>query len=155
MEKREEERKKEGEKEQNETVSAKRRCVGFISAEAFHIFSQEENFESCGGVSWSDLLDDLPDCELETRTVVSAMLVVTDVLVSPSSVATECCEDVSLGCDWEIVEPQSFSFSTKRASVCAENQGDGSRRVASKSASDIQKRDDAAYATAKFVFFDG
>ena len=38
--KREEERKRHGEKEENETVSAKRRCVGFISAEAFDIFSQ-------------------------------------------------------------------------------------------------------------------
>ena len=50
--KREEERKRDGEKEENETVSAKRRCVGFISAEAFDIFIQGEDLESCGGVSW-------------------------------------------------------------------------------------------------------
>ena len=39
-----------GETEENETVRAKRRCVGFISAEAFDIFSQGEDVESCGGV---------------------------------------------------------------------------------------------------------
>ena len=45
--KREEERKRDWEKEENETVSAERRCVGFLSAEAFDIFSQEEYLESC------------------------------------------------------------------------------------------------------------
>ena len=39
-------------KEENGTVCAKRRCVGFISAEAVDIFSQGEVVESCGGVSW-------------------------------------------------------------------------------------------------------
>ena len=56
-------------------------------------------------------------------TVVSAVPVVTDVLVSPSSVVTECYEDVSLDSDWDFVEPQFFSFSKKRSSLCAENQG--------------------------------
>ena len=51
--------------------------------------------------------DDLSDCELKTGTDVSAVLVVIDVLVSPSSVVTECCEDVSLVSDWEFVEPQA------------------------------------------------
>ena len=37
-------------------MSAKRRCVGFISAETFDIFSQGEDLVSCGGVSWGDLL---------------------------------------------------------------------------------------------------
>ena len=59
--------------------------------------------------------DALSDGEPETRTDVSAVLVVTDVFVSPSSVVTECCE------------------------------GD---------ASDVQKKDDAAHATAKFAFID-
>ena len=66
-------------------MSAGRRCVGFVSAEAFDIFSQGEDLESCGGFSWEDLLekpDDLYDCEPGTRTDVSAVLVVTDVLVS-------------------------------------------------------------------------
>ena len=53
--------------------------------------------------------------------VVSVVLVVPDVSVSPSSVVTECYEDVSLDSDWE---SQSFSFSKKRSSVCAENQGE-------------------------------
>ena len=43
---------RDGEKEENETVSAKRRCVGFLSADAFDIFIQGEDLESCGGVSW-------------------------------------------------------------------------------------------------------
>ena len=64
------------------------------------------------------------DCEPETRTDVSVVLVVIDVLVSPSSVVTECYEDVTLDSDWECVELQSFSFSQKR-SDCA---GRASRR---------------------------
>ena len=68
--------------------------------------------------------DDLSDYEPETRVVVSAVLVVTDVLVSPSSVDTECYENVSLDSDWEFVEPRPFSFSKKRSSACAENQGE-------------------------------
>ena len=63
----------------------------------FDIFSQGEDWESCGGFSWRDLLekpDDLYDCELETRTDVSAVLVVLDVPVSPSSVVTECCDGI-------------------------------------------------------------
>ena len=59
-----------------------------------------------------------------TRTVVPVVLVVTDVLVSLSSVVTEVCDGFSLGSDWEFVEPQSFSFSHKRSFACAENQGE-------------------------------
>ena len=55
-ENREDEEKREGEKEENEMVSVKRRCVDFILVEAFYILSQGEDLESCG-VSWSDLLD--------------------------------------------------------------------------------------------------
>ena len=47
---------------------------------------------------------------------------VTDVPVSPSSVVTELC-DVSPCCsDWELVEPQSFSFFKKRAHCCTDTQ---------------------------------
>ena len=84
----------------------------------FDIISQGEDSESCGGFSWSDLLenpDDLPDCEPETRTEVSAVPDVTAVPVSPSSVVTVFFEDVSLDSDWEFVEPQPCSFSKKRA----------------------------------------
>ena len=42
-------------------------------------------------------------------------------LVSLSSVVTECFEDVSLDSDWEFVEPQSSSFSKKRSIVWEEN----------------------------------
>ena len=53
-------------------MSANRRCVVFISAEAFDFFSQGEDWKSCSGVSWCDL----SDCELEARTDVPAVLVV-------------------------------------------------------------------------------
>ena len=42
--------------------------------------------------------------------VVSAVRVVTDVLVSPSSVVTECCEDVSFKSDWEIFRATVLFF---------------------------------------------
>ena len=93
--------------------------MGSVSAETFDILSQGEDSESCGGFSWCDLLknpDDLPHCEPETRTVVSAVPDVTVVPVSPSSVVTELFEDVSLDSDWEFVDPQSLSLSKKRSS---------------------------------------
>ena len=53
------------------------------------------------------------------------VLVVTDVLVSPSSVVTEFCDDVSGDSDWEFVEPQSSSFSPKKRSfVWTDSQGE-------------------------------
>ena len=85
--------------------------------------------------------DDLYDCEFETRTDVFAVPVVSDVLVSPSSVVTECWDGVSLGSAWEFVEPQSFSLSKKRSVVLEEkSRRDDLRRDASESASDDQKR---------------
>ena len=48
--------------------------VGFVSAEAFDIFSQGGDLESCGGLSWEDLLEKLEGlsaCELQTRVDVS------------------------------------------------------------------------------------
>ena len=96
----------------------------FFSAEAFDIFSQGEDLESCGGVSWGDLLenpDDLSDCELETRTDVCAVLVVTDVLVSPSSVALS----VGMVSPWirngNFLNRSPFSFSSI---VLEENRGE-------------------------------
>ena len=47
---------------------------------------------------------------------------VIDVFVSPSSAVAEMCEDVSSDSEKEFVEPQSFSFSKKRSTVCAESQ---------------------------------
>ena len=76
------------------------------------------DLERCGGVPWRDLLDkhkDLSGRESEVWVDVSAVLVVTAVLVSPSSVVTECCDGLSCCSDRELVEPQSFSFSKKRA----------------------------------------
>ena len=111
-------RMREEEIEENETGSAKRRCVGSFSVEAIDIFSQEGDLESCGGLSWEDLLEkheDLSNCEPDTRAHVPVVPDVTDVLVSPSSVVTEFCGGVSCCSDCEFVEAQSFSFSTKRA----------------------------------------
>ena len=111
-----------------------------MSAETSDIFGQGEDSESCGG-SWGDLLknpDDLLDCEPETRSEVSAVPDVTVVPVSSSSMVTEHLEDVSLDSDWEFV-------------VGRESRGDGVRRVASRSASEYQKKDDAVYATANFA----
>ena len=45
----------------------------------------------------------------------AVVLDVTDVLVSTSSVVTEVCDGLSCCSDRELVEPQSFSFSKKRA----------------------------------------
>ena len=79
-------------------MSAIRRCVDCVSAKAFDIFSQGADLESCGflGDEILEQPDDLCDCEPETRTDVSAVPVLTDVVVSPSSVVTESWDGVSL-----------------------------------------------------------
>ena len=54
--------------------------------ETFEIFGQEGDVESCGDVSWEDLLDnpeDLSDCELDSCAHVRVVPHVTHVLVSP------------------------------------------------------------------------
>ena len=89
---------REEDREENETVIVKSRCINSVSTEAFEIFSQGEMSES-GVIGTSG----------------PVVLVVTDALVSPSSVVTEVCDGFSLGSDGELVEPQSFSFSRKRA----------------------------------------
>ena len=60
--------------------------------DAFEIFSQGGDFESCGGLSWGDpleKLDDLSEGEPVSCELVRVVADVTDVLVSPSSVVTE------------------------------------------------------------------
>ena len=112
-----EKRRRNGEKE-NETEIVKRRCEGFVSVEAFEIFIQVGDLESCGDLSCEDLLDkpeELSDCESEAWVVVHEVPDVTNVLVSPSSVVTELCYRFSCGSDLDFVEPQSFSFSKKRS----------------------------------------
>ena len=60
----------------------------------------------------------------------SAALVVIDVLVSPSSVVTECCEDVSLHSDWDLLSRSPFlSPSKNRSIVLEENRGEMSHAV--------------------------
>ena len=74
--------------------------------EAFEIFSQGRDLGSWDDLSGVDLWDkpeDLSDCEPNACALVRAVPGVTDVLVFPSSVVTECCEIFS-----------GFSFSKKR-----------------------------------------
>ena len=114
------EREREGEKGEDGTVAVKRKCINPVSAEAFDIFSQGEESESCGN-SWCDLWDDssgLSDCGSVT---LSCVPVVTDVLVFPSSALAVRIDALS-DWDWEFVEPQTFSFFRKRQAVCAEDQ---------------------------------
>ena len=62
--------------------------------------------ESCGDLSWVDLLEkheDLSDCEPDSCAHVRVLPVVTGVLVSPSSVVTELCDVSSCCSDWEVV----------------------------------------------------
>ena len=89
-------RRREEEKEENETGSVVRRCVGFVSAQALDIFSQGEDLDSCGGLSWEDLLEkpeDLSDWVSVSLAVVSALPFVTDVHVTdvPVSTSSESC----------------------------------------------------------------
>ena len=114
-------RKREKEKEENKTGRVKRRCEGFVSVEAFG------DLETCGGFSRGDLLEKPEDwSEFESDTQVGVRVVpdVIDVLVSPSSVVTEFFDGVPCCSDWDFVEPQSFSFSKKRAHSCTVTQED-------------------------------
>ena len=118
-------RNREEEKEENETVTVKSKRSGLSSVEALEIFSQGGDVESCGGLSWEGLLeehDDMSDSEPDSCAQVRVVRDVTDVLVSPSSVVTEFCDGFSCCSGWEMVEPQSFSFSKKRAHCCADTQ---------------------------------
>ena len=68
-----------------------------------------------------DLSDREPDSCAHVRVVPDVSDVI-DVIVSRSSVVTEL-GDVSPCCfDWEFVEPQSFSFSKKRAHCGTDTQ---------------------------------
>ena len=69
-----------------------------------------------------DELDDLSYCLPVSCGFVRVVLDMTDVPVSPSSVVTELCEVSPCCSDWEFVEPQSFSFSGKRAHCCTDTQ---------------------------------
>ena len=129
-------------------MTGKRRCEDFVSVEVFDIFGQRRNMESCGDVSWEDLLEepeDLSDREPLSCKLVRVVPDVIDVLVSPSSVVTELC-DVSPCCsDCEFVEPQSFSFSKKACTFFYRYAGrDEVRRLTSDSASTFKKKDDEA-----------
>ena len=73
---------REVEKEENETGTVTRRCEGCVSVEAFEIFSQEGDLESCGDLSWVDLLEkhgDVSDRESDSCAHVRVVPDVTDV----------------------------------------------------------------------------
>ena len=75
-------------------MTVKRKCDGCVSVDSFEIFSQEGALESCDDLSWVDLLEkreDLSDCEPDSCALVCVVPVVTDVLVSTSSVVTVLC----------------------------------------------------------------
>ena len=88
----------EGEKEQNVTVTVKRRCVNSVSTVRFFL-------QWLVGGSW--------DCG--TRMERSVVLFVIDVLVSPSSVVTEFCDDVSVESDRECCWTAVLFFLQKSA----------------------------------------
>ena len=93
--------------------------------EAFEIFSQGEIWRVVVvflGRTFLEKPEDMSDFEPDTRARVRVVPDVTDVPVSPSSVVTEFCDGFSFCSDWEFVEPQSFSFSKKRAHVCTATQ---------------------------------
>ena len=99
------------------------------------------------GETFLDKPEDLSVRESEAWVVVPVVPDVTDLLVSPASVVTEFCDGSSCCPDWELVEPQSLSFSKKRAHCTVWQE-----EMKSESASAIQKENDTAHATAKFVF---
>ena len=71
------------EKENNETVTVKRRCDGFVSVEVFEFFCQRGDSESCGDVSWERLVEepeDLSDRELVSCELVRVVSDVSDVI---------------------------------------------------------------------------
>ena len=91
----------------------------------FEIFNQGGDMESCGDVSWEDLLEepkDLSDREPVSCDLVRVVPAVIDVLVFHSAVVTELCDASPCCSDWEFVEPQVFSFSRKRAHCCTKTK---------------------------------
>ena len=49
-------------KKRAKTVTVKRRCEDFVSVEAIEIFSQRRDLETCGDLSWEDLVEELENC---------------------------------------------------------------------------------------------
>ena len=102
-------RRREEEKEENETVSVKEALSVRFLWRSLKMLVKGRDLESCGDLSWGDLLDepqDLSNRESEAWADVQIVPEVTDVPVSL------CCPDC------EFVEPHSSSFSKKRAHYC-------------------------------------
>ena len=128
-----EKRKREEEKEGNETRSKEDVRVVFLLRPLKNFVKGE--IWSCGDLSWEDLLDkpeDLSDCEPVSCELVRVVLDVTDV---PSSVVTEFCDVSSMCSDPEFVEPQ--------CTLLYKYAGGGEvRRLTSESALAFNKKDD-------------
>ena len=119
-----EKRKREEEKEERETERVKRRCDGFVSVEAFEIFSRGRDLESCGGLYWRDFVEKpehLSDCEPDTRVHVRVVLdlmclfplllwSLSYVIVSP------------VARSWNLWNRSLFPFSKKRVHTCTVTQ---------------------------------
>ena len=99
-----------------------------------------------------DKPEDLSDRESEARVFVPVVPYVTDVLVSPSSVVTECCESFLPLHGVRICGTAVLFFLQKACTLLDSYAGrDEVRRTASESASAILKKNDAANTIAKFV----
>ena len=150
-----EKRRREGEKEENETKTIKKEDVRVL------FLRKPLNFlvkgDICrvvviflGKTSWTT--EDLSDLESEAWVVVPEVPDVTDVPVSPSSVVTEFCVGFSFCSDWDFVEPQSFSFSKKRVHSCTVTQEEmWFEEPQVKAPPIIKKKNEAPYAAAKLV----
>ena len=114
--------KRNAEREEEKTVVDKRRCVKPVSGDAVEEFNRVEDSDGCGN-SWGDLLGDLCDLCGCVPEVSSGVLVVTDVLDSPSSLVVMS-EALLSDFDCEIVEPQSSSLARKRQAFLVESQED-------------------------------
>ena len=82
-------------------------------------------------------LEDLSDCEPETRVEVTDVPDVTDVLVSSASVVTELCDVSSCFSEWDLVEPHSLSL--QKAGLFSYAGRDEVRKLTSESASAIEE----------------
>ena len=74
------------------------------------------------GILGGDLVGDSGGLSDYGSEVSAGVLVVTDVFDSHSSTVVVMSEVLVSDSDWEVVTPQTFSFSRKRQAVCVENQ---------------------------------
>ena len=99
-------------------------------------------------------LDELSECGPVSCALVRVVPDVTDVPVSPCSVVSEFGDVLSLCSDREFCGTTVLFFLQKACTLLYKYaRRDEIRRLTSESASDSEKKDDAAYTYAKFVHF--